>query len=306
MKVISVKSKPKKRRRKSKQKKAKAISVLPSAAVPSSTKQQGELEEAVLNRPDEHRNCSKNLQQSAEEGDDIEQTGKQDSDDNDTKYGHDDFPLVCDFNNNQYYPSLPTIIDVGEYDTSGENYLVTQEALENANHILKQESFEDFPVTMNIKHPLEHEWTFWYSPFRNRTWEENLKIIKTVATIEDFWAVVNWIEPPSNLLSGADYSLFKTGINPDWDDLSNRSGGRWVVNCSRQGVDKDWMEVSMAMVGQQFGEGQDMMVTGAVVSVRNRGDKVAVWVREVVDSEKIGERMAKVVGSNVAFKVHKK
>eukprot|EP00092_Neocalanus_flemingeri_P039222 GFUD01042696.1.p1 GENE.GFUD01042696.1~~GFUD01042696.1.p1 ORF type:complete len:579 (+),score=177.97 GFUD01042696.1:60-1796(+) len=206
------------------------------------------------------------------------------------------FPInqACDENNNQivaqnYSSCLSTIIDAGEGDTSG----------------------EDVPfkpaTTVTLKHPLEHEWTFWFFyPDRNRTWEENLKTIKTVSTIEDFWAVHNWIEPPSRLQPRADYSLFKVGISPDWEDLANRKGGRWVVNCGRQGVDKDWMEVIMAMVGQQFGEGQDKQVNGAVVSLRNRGDKVAIWVREVDGSDKVGDILSVVLGRTGVFKVHKK
>ena len=47
-------------------------------------------------------------------------------------------------------------------------------------------------TTLVIKHP--HNWTFWYSyPDRSRTAEENLRTIQTVSTIEDFWAVQNWI-----------------------------------------------------------------------------------------------------------------
>ena len=162
-------------------------------------------------------------------------------------------------------------------------------------------------ATLAVKHPLEHEWTFWYFyQDKNRAWEENLRTIKTVSTIEDFWAVLNWIEPPSRLQTGADYSLFKAGISPDWEDMSNRKGGRWVVDCGRQGLDGDWKEVIMAMVGQQFGEAQDTQVNGAVVSLRNRGDRVAVWVREVAGSDKVGDIMSKVLGRSGAFKVHKK
>ena len=46
--------------------------------------------------------------------------------------------------------------------------------------------------------------------------------------------------------------------SPDWEDMANRKGGRWVVNTSRQEVDRDWVEVIMGMVGQQVGEEQDI------------------------------------------------
>ena len=240
---------------------------------------------------------------------------------------------VCDLNNNpivtpSYSLRLSTIIDAGEDLSSedvAEGYTSVVPECDSCDTVVdvleseipaEDDPDDDTPVedisgspaaTLAAKHPLEHDWTFWYFyPDRKRTWEENLRTIKTVSTIEDFWAVHNWIEPPSRLQTGADYSLFKVGISPDWEDVANKKGGRWLVNCGRQGVDGDWKEVIMAMVGQQFGEGQDTQVNGAVVSLRNRGDRVAVWVREVAGSDKVGDMMSMVLGRSGAFKVHKK
>ena len=67
-------------------------------------------------------------------------------------------------------------------------------------------------VLRNYKHPLEHEWAFWYFfPTPGLCWEENLRLMVTVSTIEDFWSVVNWVECPSSMKNGADFSLFKSG-----------------------------------------------------------------------------------------------
>ena len=65
-------------------------------------------------------------------------------------------------------------------------------------------------VIAEMKHPLEHAWTFWY--FRNdksRSWEENQINLATVDTIEDFWQIYNYVEPASKLGLGCDYALFK-------------------------------------------------------------------------------------------------
>ena len=71
----------------------------------------------------------------------------------------------------------------------------------------------------HIKHPLQNAWTLWF--FKNdksRSWEENQRPIITVTTVEDFWALYNHIEVASKLPIGSDYSLFKEGIFPDWED----------------------------------------------------------------------------------------
>ena len=68
------------------------------------------------------------------------------------------------------------------------------------------------------------------------------------------------------------------------------------MRCRREEVDKDWMEVLMATVGQQFGENQDTEVNGGVVSNRIRGDKVAVWVRSVEMKVKVGLVVTDMLG----------
>jgi hypothetical protein len=69
-----------------------------------------------------------------------------------------------------------------------------------------------------VKHPLEHRWTFWHlSPDKSLSWTEKQQEVMSVETVEDFWAVFNWILPPSRLRPNSDYSLFKTGVRPDWE-----------------------------------------------------------------------------------------
>ena len=43
-----------------------------------------------------------------------------------------------------------------------------------------------------IKHPLENSWAMWF--FKNdksRDWKDNLRVITTFDTVEDFWGFVN-------------------------------------------------------------------------------------------------------------------
>jgi len=211
---------------------------------------------------------------------------------------------VFDENNNsvKFTPSLPIIIDAEDDTVTDEEYFegVTVEDENVADPV-------SVSYIVDAKHPLEHDWTFWYFyPDKSRTWEENLKQVQTVSTIEDFWAVQNWIEPASRLNVGADYSLFKTGITPDWEDLANRKGGRWVVRSQREEVDSVWMEVIMGMVGHTFEERLDTQINGGVVSIRSRGDKVAVWVKTVEARDEVRNAVTNMLGKPGMFKVHQK
>ncbi|KAG8593170.1 hypothetical protein GDO81_000744 [Engystomops pustulosus] len=98
-----------------------------------------------------------------------------------------------------------------------------------------------------IKHPLQNRWALWF--FKNdksKTWQANLRLISKFDTVEDFWALYNHIQLSSNLMSGCDYSLFKDGIEPMWEDEKNKRGGRWLITLNKQqrrnDLDRFWLE----------------------------------------------------------------
>jgi len=142
-----------------------------------------------------------------------------------------------------------------------------------------------------IKHPLQNTWTLWF--FKNdkmKQWEENQRAIISFNTVEDFWALYNHIELASRLPAGCDYSLFKEGIKPMWEDSHNRAGGRWLINLDKKQrsscLDNFWLEVMLCLIGETF-DTESVLVNGAVVNVRNRGDKISVWLCETKPQESV-------------------
>lgn len=97
-----------------------------------------------------------------------------------------------------------------------------------------------------LKHPLQNSWTLWYyEPDHKKNWEENQHLVSTFNTVEDFWSLFSHIKQPSELKSGADYSLFKEGIRPMWEDKANKEGGRWVLCLAqrfRNDLDRYWID----------------------------------------------------------------
>ncbi|XP_002737138.1 eukaryotic translation initiation factor 4E-like [Saccoglossus kowalevskii] len=139
-------------------------------------------------------------------------------------------------------------------------------------------------TTVYIKHPLQHKWALWF--FKNdksKTWAANLRLITKFDTVEDFWALYNHIQAASRLQSGCDYSLFKDGIEPMWEDERNKRGGRWLLNLQKHNrnhdLDRFWLETLLCLIGEAFGEESDE-VNGAVVNIRNKGDKIAIWTAD--------------------------
>lgn len=168
---------------------------------------------------------------------------------------------------------------------------------------------------IDVKHPLQNKWALWF--FKNdklKSWANNLRLITTFDTVEDFWCVYNHIQLASKLGLGCDYSLFKDGIRPMWEDEKNRCGGRWLVNINKNQrqteLDRLWLETLLCLIGEAFGDDSDQ-VCGAVVNIRPKGDKLAVWTGVADNAEsvmKIGkifkERLTLPAKSPIVYEKH--
>jgi len=166
-----------------------------------------------------------------------------------------------------------------------------------------------------VKHPLQNAWTLWF--FKNdktRTWEENQKPIITVSTVEDFWSLYNHIEVASKLPPGSDYSLFKEGIFPDWEDKRNQNGGRWIISLDKRQradhLDNYWLEILFFLIGEHADQ-HAHQVNGAVVNVRGKGDKLAVWLADASQPDsitRIGKMLKERLGidpsEKIGFNIH--
>lgn len=162
---------------------------------------------------------------------------------------------------------------------------------------LKSVTEEEAGQEVVEKHPLQHPWQLWY--WRNtpgRTWEQNLLKVAKFQTVEDFWALHHHIEIASNLQPGSDYNLFKNDIKPMWEDSANYAGGRWLFTIQKPGMkegqgkqqshsktlDNMWLEVLLCVIGEAFDKYSDQ-ICGAVLNVRPKVDKIAVWTSDCKD-----------------------
>lgn len=61
-------------------------------------------------------------------------------------------------------------------------------------------------------------------------YENSIKSISTVKTVEQFWSTYNYLKRPNDLSSTTDYHFFRDGIKPTWEDAKNAKGGKWIVS----------------------------------------------------------------------------
>lgn len=151
------------------------------------------------------------------------------------------------------------------------------------------EKVEAAPVAEGIdftqKHFLENNWTLWFDNPSGRqkqaTWGASMRAVHTFNTVEDFWCLYNNIVTPARLVSGSDFSLFKAGIEPKWEDSANQYGGKWTFllpkSTLKNSLDTYWLNLLLAAIGEQFEEPEE--ICGIVINIRNKQDRLSIWTK---------------------------
>merc|ERR1712176_863600 len=131
------------------------------------------------------------------------------------------------------------------------------------------------PVPQGLR--LETPWTLFVDKIPDsgaslEDYQENLRNIYTVQSVETFWQVFNNIPAPSCLSCRYSYHLMRGDgtRQPTWEDPLNANGGHWKLKCHKQYTNLVWQELLLAAVGEQFSTSTryDDMVTGVSVSIR--------------------------------------
>ncbi|RXN20103.1 calpain-10 [Labeo rohita] len=137
------------------------------------------------------------------------------------------------------------------------------------------------------EHPLQYNYTFWYSrrtpgrPASTQSYEQNIKQIGSFASVEQFWRFYSHMIRPGDLTGHSDFHLFKEGIKPMWEDDANKSGGKWIIRLRKGLASRCWENLILAMLGEQFMVGEE--ICGAVVSVRFQEDIISIWNKTASD-----------------------
>ncbi|CAM9176447.1 unnamed protein product [Ectocarpus sp. 12 AP-2014] len=155
---------------------------------------------------------------------------------------------------------------------------------------------EAAPATENAtgaveRHPLQHRWALWYDNAKlkaaTETWADNLKHILAFETVQEFWALFNNVMPPSMLSVQSNYSVFKEGVKPMWEDTANRQGGKFVLTVKGEDLpqlDQWWLHAVLSAIGETLESETDPEVCGLVVSLRKGQHRIALWTKTCEES----------------------
>lgn len=166
---------------------------------------------------------------------------------------------------------------------------------------------------------LHGSWTIWFDNPRlappGSDWKENLKNCGTFRTVGEFWRIFNNLKPASMIGLNSNYSCFREGILPAWEDAENINGGKFVLTLPKpkgkqeSKLDELWLYTVLAILGETMDATGDQ-VNGAVVSLRKSQDRIAIWIKS---SDKdvcvsIGEKWKKALDMEktlLRYQMHK-
>jgi translation initiation factor 4E len=139
---------------------------------------------------------------------------------------------------------------------------------------------------------LNSTWNIYYLRNDKENWDERVVFIKSFSTVREFWAVYHYLKLPSRLQMGCDYMVFRDGIKPEWKDVKNEEGGRWILEIDRiyrnEQLDDKWLETLLALIGETLTSTDDNFnpqICGAIVQSRKKIDRVGLWTRDANDEQ---------------------
>lgn len=178
--------------------------------------------------------------------------------------------------------------DSGDHEHYEENEALKEKETELCEQEKTQNTAKRKVVTPGVgEHPLQYNYTFWYSrrtpsrPANTQSYEQNIKQIGTVASVEQFWRFYSHLVRPGDLTGHSDFHLFKEGIKPMWEDEANKNGGKWIIRLRKGLASRFWENIILAMLGEQFMVGEE--ICGVVVSIRFQEDIISVWNKTACD-----------------------
>jgi translation initiation factor 4E len=167
-----------------------------------------------------------------------------------------------------------------------------------------------------VSHPLHNSWCIWeHRDEKGSSYGDNLHLLCTYSTVEEFWGYWNNIPSPSHALFDGitprrfvnrtvqSFSVFKKGIRPEWEDPQNSVGAEWAVRKRFNGpsLDELWTKLILGLIGETIDP--DDEVTGARVIHKNRKDtdlfRFEIWLRsrDLAKADQIREAVLECMNS---------
>ena len=134
---------------------------------------------------------------------------------------------------------------------------------------------------------LQNKFVFWYHIINNTPSDQDYKAqIKKLAqfdTLENFWAIFQYLKKPDDIKQPIEFQLFKEGIAPMWEDDQNKNGGRIALKLRKEYSNLVWEELVFAFIGGYFAKEIKDEINGLVINCKKDFNTLQIWTKSFSD-----------------------
>ena len=138
-------------------------------------------------------------------------------------------------------------------------------------------------TTTSTEKKLENKFVFWYHIINNTPSDQDYKAqIKKLAqfdTLENFWAIFQYLKKPDDIKQPIEFQLFKEGIAPMWEDEQNKNGGRIALKLRKEYSNLVWEELVFAFIGGYFAKEIKDEINGLVINCKKDFNTLQIWTK---------------------------
>lgn len=129
---------------------------------------------------------------------------------------------------------------------------------------------------------------FWYQHFvkGESTFEDSLKPVAVISSVEDFWAYYQHFKRPTELPVGSYIYLFREDVKPVWEDEHNKHGGAFILRFEKSKCNRLWEDILLGYVSSKADT--FAYLNGIRLKVKKDFTEIDFWLGNVED-EKILE-----------------
>ena len=129
---------------------------------------------------------------------------------------------------------------------------------------------------------LSDKFAFWYhinEISTDQEYESQIKKLAEFDTLDDFWAIFQYLKKPDDCKQAIEFQLFKDPIKPMWEDENNKDGGRIALKLRKEFSNLVWEELVFAFVGGYFAKEIKDEINGLVINCKKDFNTLQIWIK---------------------------
>ena len=129
---------------------------------------------------------------------------------------------------------------------------------------------------------LSNKFAFWYhinEIMADQEYESQIKKLAEFDTLEDFWAIFQYLKKPDDCKQAIEFQLFKDQIKPMWEDEKNKNGGRIAIKLRKEFSNLAWEECVFAFIGGYFEKQIKDEINGLVINCKKDYNTLQIWIK---------------------------